>query len=1392
VVGTVVASDPDFNQSLSFAITAGNTSGAFAINAASGTLSVANTNAVNYLINPEFNLTVTVTDNGSPVLSSQAQVNIFVTPANTPPVIANQSFSVSENSPAGSSVGQVVASDPDPGQSLSYAILSGNTGNTFAISTSGLLSVASPTLLDFENPVSFSLLVQVTDNGVPVLASSTMVTITVTDVNEAPGVEEGQAFTVAEHVPAGTQVGTVEAADPDQGQTLTFSIVGGNTNNAFAINTASGLITVAGVVCYENCGHYNLLVRSSDNASSPLFDEQVVAIDLTDVNENPQIAEQDFAVASYSANGTVVGTVVAADPDFNQSLSFAITAGNTSGAFAINAASGTLSVANTNAVNYLINPEFNLTVTVTDNGSPVLSSQAQVNIFVTPANTPPVIANQSFSVSENSPAGSSVGQVVASDPDPGQSLSYAILSGNTGNTFAISASGLLSVASPALLDFENPVSFSLLVQVTDNGVPVLASSTMVTITVTNVNEAPGVEEGQAFTVAEHVPAGTQVGTVVAADPDQGQTLSFSIVGGNTNNAFAINTASGLITVAGVVCYESNNHYYLVVRAEDNALPSLGDEQLVDILISDINESPVVNDAQITVESYAVNGTYVGTVVADDPDLNQSLSYNITSGNSGNAFTIGTGSGIITVANSEAVSYLTNPEFNLTVTVSDNGNPVLSAPAQIHILVQPSNTPPVINNQSFSVNENMPEGVIVGQVIAVEPDPGQTLTYSIVSGNTGNAFNLGNNGVLSIADASAINHEINASFSLLVMVTDNGIPALSAQSVVMVTINDLNEQPVAGEEETFSIEEHSATGTTVGTASATDPDNGQSLTYSIVSGNTENGFSIYPSTGEIIVAGNICFENNPSYTLTVRITDNGQPALWAEQLINIELLDINESPEILSQQFTSPSFAPSGTSLGIISASDPDYNQTLTFQITAGNTDEAFGINAVTGELYVNNSSALNILINQSFDLTIRVTDNGSPVLFAEALVTIILSDVNYAPVMANQEYTIPENQPAGTVIGTIVATDPNPGQSISFSIISGNIDNAFTLSSDGVLSVNNAEAINFEMNRMYTLLVLASDNGAPMLWSQAAITVFIQNVNDAPMMAPQKYSVKENTPNKRYVCKVIAKDEDQGDMLYFSIVGGNTNNAFSIQRTTGRIYVYNTKALDFETNPYFELVIRVSDNYGAYTEEVVTMVVLDVNEAPVVLSQTFTISEFVPDGTFVGQVEASDPDRIQTLRFAITQGNSAGIFEIGAYTGILTIANSMALNNSTETKFVLTVKVRDNGYPALSSNGYSTVTVFRNKETGEITAEENSERLNLKLKVYPNPSFDGMFNIQLEEETTEETTISITDLTGKPLREENFTASMNFRTDLSGLPRGAYLMFARNGNKTSVTKLIKQ
>ncbi|MFH1119554.1 MAG: cadherin domain-containing protein [Bacteroidota bacterium] len=1319
---------------------------------------------------------------------------VITSTGNQPPVISNQTFSIAENSSNSTLVGQVVAYDPNAGQTITYSITSGNSSNAFTInSNTGALTVANSSALNYESIQSFPLIILVQDNGTGNLTASATITVNLTNVNEVP-VMSGQTFSVNENSIAGTQVGSMVATDPDQGQVLSYSITSGNTNSAFAINASTGAITVnsAAALNFENQQSYLLVIRAQDNGTPVLNATANAQINVVNVNENPVVNNQTFSIPSYSPNGTEVGTVVASDPDLNQTLSYSITAGNTGTAFAINTSTGVITVINTAAVNYLTNPVFSLTVRVQDNGSPVLASFANITINVTPTNTPPNISNQSFAVNENSPVGTVIGQVAASDPDPGQTLAYSIISGNTGNTFQISATGLISVANSQLLNFENQAAFQLLIQVTDNGVPPLASSTNISIAVNNVNESPVIALNQAYTIAEHVPAGTQVGIVSASDPDNGQNLTYSILSGNTNNAFAISSTTGMISVSGTVCFEACSQYSLNIRVTDNGTPVLLDEEIISISLTDINENPVVNNQSFLVTGFAPIGTSVGTVVASDPDLNQTLNYTITAGNTSTAFSIQASTGIITVANSNALNYITNPVFNLTVRVQDNGTPVLESFATMTISVTPVNSTPVISNQAFTANENTPLGVIIGHVAATDPDPGQTLSFALISGNTAGAFQLGASGVLSIANPAAINFESNPVFQLNVSVTDNGQPQLSASAVVTVTLMNVNEAPSMAGNQNLSVGEHAAPGTYIGTSNAVDPDAGQTLSYSIVSGNTNNAFAISATTGIITVSGNINFETTSQYSITVRASDNGTPALWSEQLNTIQVNDVNEQPVINNQGFTAASFAPNGTLIGTVIATDPDLNQTLTYSIQSGNTNGAFALNASTGALTVANSSALNPETNPAFTISVRVQDNGNPLMFSVASVTVTINGQNSAPVIAPQAFTINENLPAGSIVGTVQASDPNAGQTLVFSIVSGNSGNAFIISQSGILSVSNAQAIDFETNPSFTLMVKVADNGSPALWAQAAVTVTVVNVNDPPVMQPQTYVAKENIPSGRYVCKVIATDQDPGDTFQSYIMAGNTNNAFKMQAYTSRIFVDNASALNFEVTPVYYLTVRCVDNHGAYSEQIITINIEDVNEAPVVLNQNFTVSENAPNGTLIGKVEATDPDHGQVLRYTITAGNTNGIFAVDLNSGNLTVANSTALQNSTANTFVLTVKVRDNGSPVLYSNGFMTITVIRNKESGELISQSEPERLNLQLSVYPNPSADGIFNIRLKEETLEETTLTITDLTGKKVGEASFSGMMNYRFDLGYLPSGVYLMHAQNAQKHSVSKLIKQ
>ncbi|MCA9029466.1 MAG: cadherin domain-containing protein, partial [Planctomycetaceae bacterium] len=146
--------------------------------------------------------------------------------------------------------------------------------------------------------------------------------------------------------------------------------------------------------------------------------------------------------------------------------------------------------------------------------------------------------------------------------------------------------------------------------------------------------------------------------------------------------------------------------------------------------------------------------------------------------------------------------------------------------------------------------------------------------------------------------------------------------------------------------------------------------------------------------------------------------------------------------------------------------------------------------------------------------------------------------------------------------------------------------------------------------------------------------------------------------------------------LDFLIVNGNTDGAFGID-AEGLIFVANSTPLDFETHPVFDLEIFVTDNLSNTEQVFVTVKVLDRNEAPMTSDETFQVLQYVPNGTVVGQVVATDPDVGQTLRYSIFRGNEDGAFAIDQ-NGVITVADRTKLNFDTNPIYDLVVAVSDN------------------------------------------------------------------------------------------------------------------
>lgn len=197
-------------------------------------------------------------------------------------------------------------------------------------------------------------------------------------------------------------------------------------------------------------------------------------------------------------------------------------------------------------------------------------------------------------------------------------------------------------------------------------------------------------------------------------------------------------------------------------------------------------------------------------------------------------------------------------------------------------------------------------------------------------------------------------------------------------------------------------------------SASDQD-GDDLEYSIISGNDEGIFNINAETGELRFSASIdvSFSGDPSYTLVVRVTDDGTPVEYAETEFTVSLFEllVNHPPEINNQAFIINE-ADYTELIGTIAANSGDEGQTLHFSILSGNEEGIFSVNVETGELFFV-IKPTDFLSENPYELHIEVTDNGQEELSSQAIITI-----NLIP-DGNVFYIDPDNTQDLAIDGTI-------------------------------------------------------------------------------------------------------------------------------------------------------------------------------------------------------------------------------------------------------------------------------------------------------------------------------------------------------------------------------------
>jgi hypothetical protein len=296
-----------------------------------------------------------------------------------------------------------------------------------------------------------------------------------------------------------------------------------------------------------------------------------------------------------------------------------------------------------------------------------------------------------------------------------------------------------------------------------------------------------------------------------------------------------------------------------------------------------------------------------------------------------------------------------------------------------------NYPPTdITLSNNSINENSSINTIIGTLSATDSDSGETFTFSIVSGSAN--FNISGT---SLRSSQSFNYEVATSHNVTIRVTDS--VGQYFDKIFTINVNNVNETPFGLNLSNNSQQENTSIGSTIGSFTTSDVDSGDTFTYQLhdTANYPDNNSFTLTSAGSLRNGVVFNFEAKTSYTIRVRTTDAG--GLTYDGTFTINVTNQNETPTNIGLSSSSISEnVPTGTTIGTLSATDPDAGDTFTFSLVDGGTypdNSAFNIDGTT----LKSSAIFNHESKSSYSIRVRVTDAGG--LTFDKTLTITITDV---------------------------------------------------------------------------------------------------------------------------------------------------------------------------------------------------------------------------------------------------------------------------------------------------------------------------------------------------------------------------------------------------------------
>ncbi|XP_077387618.1 protocadherin alpha-C2-like isoform X1 [Festucalex cinctus] len=556
---------------------------------------------------------------------------------------------ISESTPKGERFSLSNAVDPDVGS---------NTVKTYHLSESEHFNIEVQTgregtkladlilnkVLDREQQAVHNLILTAVDGGIPPRSGTASIIIHVLDNNDNSPLFDKSIYNVKimENSPIGSLVIDLNATDLDEGSNsdLTYSYslyTPEKTQETFQLNPSTGEITVKGMLNYEDFRIYDMEVIAADKGVNSLSGQCTIKIQVEDMNDNhPEISIKSFQspVSENIDVDTVIAVVSVSDKDSGDNGMVDLHIPHNMPFKLRESADNFYKLVVSEPLDREKVPEYDITFTVMDRGSPPLSDNETMTLQLLDVNDNVPHFPQSFytiRVMENNAPGALLSSLSAFDPDlhENQYLVYFILEKEIANT---SMSMLFSINPEngnlyalKTFDYEMEKEFLFHIEARDSGSPPLSSNVTVHIIIVDQNDnAPVIVSpwrAHGSVVEEKIPRSTDKGSLVAkvialdVDSVHNSRVTYQFLQVTDASLFSLDQYNGEIRTMRMFSYKDSRHQRLVVVAKDNGEPALSATVTIKLSTvetavkpySDMTEVPLEYDIFSDLNLYLVIG-----------------------------------------------------------------------------------------------------------------------------------------------------------------------------------------------------------------------------------------------------------------------------------------------------------------------------------------------------------------------------------------------------------------------------------------------------------------------------------------------------------------------------------------------------------------------------------------------------------------------------------------------------------------------------------------------------------------------------------------------------------------------------------------------------------------